>query len=113
MSDVVILTMSEFGRTARQNGSGGTDHGHATCFLALGGGISAARLGQMARPRARTTQLEGRDLAVTTDFRDVFRHKSRRHLGVLDLGAVFLAAKAARPISATCCAALEPGSTGS
>lgn len=89
MSDVVILTMSEFGRTARQNGSGGTDHGHATCFLALGGGIKGGKvLGKW--PGLAPEQLnEGRDLAVTTDFRDVFGEIAQRHLGVLDLGAVF------------------------
>lgn len=89
MSDVVILTMSEFGRTARQNGNGGTDHGHATCFLALGGDVRGGKvLGQW--PGLAPDQLyEGRDLALTTDFRDVFGEVAQRHLGVRDLSAVF------------------------
>ncbi|HLJ53873.1 MAG TPA: DUF1501 domain-containing protein [Chthonomonadaceae bacterium] len=89
MSDVVILTMSEFGRTVRQNGTGGTDHGHATCFLALGGSVNGGKvLGQW--PGLAPDQLyENRDLAVTTDFRDVFGEISRRHLGIQDLKAVF------------------------
>ena len=89
MSDVVILTMSEFGRTVRQNGTGGTDHGHATCFLALGGNVNGGKvLGQW--PGLAPEQLyESRDLAVTTDFRDVFGEIAQRHLGVQDLKAVF------------------------
>lgn len=89
MSDVVILTMSEFGRTARQNGNGGTDHGHATCFLALGGNVHGGKvLGDW--PGLAPEQLnEGRDLAVTTDFRDVFGEVAQRHLGVNDLSTVF------------------------
>lgn len=89
MADVVILTMSEFGRTARQNGTGGTDHGTGTCFLALGGAVSGGKvLGKW--PGLAPEQLyEGRDLAVTTDFRDVFGEIAQRHLGVQDLDAVF------------------------
>ncbi|PQV65514.1 putative conserved protein, DUF1501 family [Abditibacterium utsteinense] len=89
MSDVTILTMSEFGRTARQNGDGGTDHGHGTCFLALGGNVNGGQvLGTW--PGLAPEQLhEGRDLAVTTDFRSVFGEIATRHMGVRDLGAVF------------------------
>ncbi len=89
MSDVVILTMSEFGRTARQNGNGGTDHGHATCFLTLGGDVKGGKVyGDW--PGLAPEQLnEKRDLAVTTDFRDVFGEVAQRHLGVTDLDAVF------------------------
>ncbi len=89
MSDVVILTMSEFGRTARQNGNGGTDHGHGTCFFALGGNVQGGKvLGDW--PGLAPEQLnENRDLAVTTDFRDVFGEVAQRHLGVNDLNAVF------------------------
>ena len=89
MDDVVILTMSEFGRTVRQNGTGGTDHGHATCFMALGGRVNGGKvLGQW--PGLAPEQLyENRDLAITTDFRDVFGEVAQRHLGVQDLKAVF------------------------
>lgn len=89
MSDVVILTMSEFGRTARQNGNGGTDHGHATCFFALGGDVNGGKvLGQW--PGLASEKLnDDRDLALTTDFRDVFGEVASKHLGVTDLRAVF------------------------
>jgi uncharacterized protein (DUF1501 family) len=89
MSDVVVLTMSEFGRTARQNGNGGTDHGHATCFFAMGGDVKGGKvLGQW--PGLAPEQLnENRDLAVTTDFRDVFGELAQRHLGLTDLSALF------------------------
>lgn len=89
MEDVVILTMSEFGRTVRQNGSGGTDHGHANCMLVLGGPIAGGRiLGEW--PGLEREQLhEGRDLALTTDFRDVFAEIASGHLGVDALDRVF------------------------
>ena len=89
MNDVTILTMSEFGRTARQNGDGGTDHGHGTCFLALGGAINGGKvLGQW--PGLAPEQLhENRDLAVTTDFRSVFGEIASKHLGVKVLKTVF------------------------
>ncbi|MCA1591432.1 MAG: DUF1501 domain-containing protein [Acidobacteria bacterium] len=72
MEDVVILTMSEFGRTVQQNGTGGTDHGHANAMFVIGGSVRGGRVhGQW--PGLRNDQLfEGRDLALTTDFRDVF-----------------------------------------
>jgi uncharacterized protein (DUF1501 family) len=89
MDDTVILTMSEFGRTARQNGNGGTDHGHATCFLALGGKVRGGRVLGKWPGLAPEKLYEGRDLAHTTDFRDVFGEVAQRHLGVTDLGLVF------------------------
>ncbi|MFM7322584.1 MAG: DUF1501 domain-containing protein [Armatimonadota bacterium] len=89
MDDVVVLTMSEFGRTARQNGTGGTDHGHATCFLALGGGVSGGKV-HGAWPGLAPEQLhEGRDLAMTTDFRTVFREVAAGHLGIARPDALF------------------------
>jgi uncharacterized protein (DUF1501 family) len=89
MSDVVVLTMSEFGRTARQNGDGGTDHGHGTCFLAMGGNVKGGQvLGDW--PGLAPEQLyENRDLAVTTDFRRVFGELASNHLGIHDLSTVF------------------------
>lgn len=89
MADVVILTMSEFGRAARQNGTGGTDHGHATCFFALGGDVSGGKvLGKW--PGLADGQLyENRDLAVTTDFRAVFGEIATKHLGAQGLPRVF------------------------
>jgi uncharacterized protein (DUF1501 family) len=89
MDDVVILTMSEFGRTARQNGTGGTDHGHANAMFVLGG---AARGGKVYGdwPGLGPEQLhEGRDLALTTDFRDVFAEVATKHLGQASTQAIF------------------------
>jgi uncharacterized protein (DUF1501 family) len=82
MEDVVVLTMSEFGRTVAQNGTGGTDHGHGTCFFLLGGEIRGGKvLGKW--PGLRPSELyEGRDLAVTTDYRDLFAEIALSHLGV-------------------------------
>ena len=91
MSDVLVLTMSEFGRTARQNGNRGTDHGHGTAFFALGGGVRGGRvLGDW--PGLSPDKLfEGRDLAITTDYRDFFAEACVRHMGVAEaeLGKVF------------------------
>jgi uncharacterized protein (DUF1501 family) len=89
MDDVVILTMSEFGRTVRENGNRGTDHGHANAMLLLGNGVRGGKVhGQW--PGLKHDQLyEGRDLALTTDFRDVFAEVAREHLGTSNLQAVF------------------------
>jgi uncharacterized protein (DUF1501 family) len=87
--DVVILTMTEFGRTARENGNRGTDHGHASCMFVLGGEVKGGKVyGQW--PGLKGGQLhEGRDLALTTDFRDVFAEVAARHLGVRDTSTIF------------------------
>ena len=89
MEDVIILTMSEFGRTVAENGSGGTDHGHANCMLAIGGGVNGGRvLGRW--PGLEREQLyEGRDLALTTDFRNVFAEIVTGHLGVDRMDRIF------------------------
>jgi len=89
MEDVMILTMSEFGRTVAENGSGGTDHGHANCMLALGGAVNGGNvLGRW--PGLEREQLyEGRDLALTTDFRDVFGEIVTGHLGVDRMERIF------------------------
>ena len=89
MADVVIMTMSEFGRTARQNGSGGTDHGHAGCLFVIGGGVNGGKV-HGRWPGLEQEQLnEGRDLALTTDFRSVFGEVIRKHLGAGALERVF------------------------
>jgi len=81
MEDVVLVTMSEFGRTAAENGNAGTDHGHGNVMMVLGGGVQGGRLyGQW--PGLEPEQLyERRDLAVTTDFRDVLGEVVSGHLG--------------------------------
>ncbi len=89
MAGVAVVTMSEFGRTARENGSRGTDHGHANCMFVMGGGIQGGKVyGKW--PGLETEQLnEGRDLALTTDFRDVLGELVRKHLGNPSLNTVF------------------------
>src|SRR5947208_767860 len=89
MRNVVVLTMSEFGRTIRENGNSGTDHGHATAMLALGGPVNGGRVLGRWPGLGVEQRFEGRDVAVTTDFRDLFGEILARHLGATDLGAVF------------------------
>ena len=87
--DTVIATMSEFGRTARENGNRGTDHGHANVMFLLGGPVQGGKVyGRW--PGLDPAQLnEGRDLALTTDFRRVLGEAVSRHLGNAQLGTVF------------------------
>src|SRR5437773_10850915 len=82
MADVVVLTMSEFGRTVAENGNRGTDHGHATAMLVLGGGVRGGKVYGRWPGVAREQRFDGRDLAVTTDFRALFAEVAGRHLGV-------------------------------
>lgn len=89
IQDVVLLTMSEFGRTARQNGGGGTDHGHATSFLALGGSVQGGKVYGEWPGLAPESLHDGRDLALTTDFRDVFGEIAAKHLGARSLSSIF------------------------
>ena len=89
MSDVVVLTMSEFGRTVAENGSIGTDHGHATAMFVMGGGVRGGRVAGRWPGLDPAQQFQGRDLAVTTDFRDLFSEILVRHSGATDLGAIF------------------------
>lgn len=86
---VVVVVMSEFGRTARENGTGGTDHGHGNFMLLLGGKVRGGRvLGNL--PGLAPDQLfEGRDVPVTTDFRDVLAELCERHLHLPDASALF------------------------
>jgi uncharacterized protein (DUF1501 family) len=81
LADTVIVTMSEFGRAVAQNGSGGTDHGHGNAMLLLGGAVKGGRVYGRWPGLAPEARHEGRDLAVTTDFRDVFAEIVVRHLG--------------------------------
>jgi uncharacterized protein (DUF1501 family) len=89
MENVVILTMSEFGRMARQNGNGGTDHGHAGAMFVIGGQVHGKKVyGQW--PGLSPEQLyEGRDLALTTDFRTVFAEIATKHLGAKKIDPMF------------------------
>jgi uncharacterized protein (DUF1501 family) len=87
--DTVLVTMSEFGRTARENGNRGTDHGHANVMFVLGGPVRGGRV-YGSWPGLDPSQLnDGRDLALTTDFRRVLGEAVSRHLGNRNLNAVF------------------------
>ena len=89
MADVVVVTMSEFGRTVKENGNRGTDHGHGNAMLVMGGPIKGGKVyGKW--PGLNQNQLwEGRDLAITTDFRDVFAEVVTGHLGATDVSKIF------------------------
>ena len=87
--DTVIVTMSEFGRTARENGNRGTDHGHANVMFVLGGPVKGGKVYGRWPGLDQTQLYEGRDLAVTTDFRLVLSEVVSRYLGNEDLKAVF------------------------
>jgi uncharacterized protein (DUF1501 family) len=89
MEDIALVTMSEFGRTAKENGNRGTDHGHANVMFVMGGAVQGGKVyGQW--PGLAEEQLnEGRDLALTTDFRDVLGELVAKHLGNPNLKAVF------------------------
>lgn len=87
--NTVIVTMSEFGRTARQNGTGGTDHGHANAMFVLGGPVRGGRVYGRWPGLAPEQLYQGRDLAVTTDFRQVLAEAATKTLGARDLDRVF------------------------
>jgi uncharacterized protein (DUF1501 family) len=89
MADVVVLTMSEFGRTVAENGNRGTDHGHATAMLLLGGGVRGGRVYGRWPGLSRERLHEGRDLAVTTDFRALFAEVAGRQLGIAKPATLF------------------------
>ncbi len=87
MQDVMILTMTEFGRTAEENGSQGTDHGNAACWFAMGGGVRSGVYGQW--PGLEKAQLyKGRYLAHSVDFRDIFGEIASKHLGNTQLASL-------------------------
>jgi uncharacterized protein (DUF1501 family) len=89
MQNITFVTMSEFGRTAKENGNRGTDHGHANCMFVMGGDVKGGKVyGRW--PGLNEGQLnEGRDLALTTDFRSVLGEILHQHNGVKDLASVF------------------------
>ena len=89
MHDVVIVTLSEFGRTAAENGNRGTDHGHANAIFVVGGQVAGGKVYGQWPGLDRDQLFEGRDLALTTDFRDVLAEALVNHLGATDLKSVF------------------------
>jgi uncharacterized protein (DUF1501 family) len=89
MRNVVVLTMTEFGRTVKQNGSGGTDHGHASTLFVMGGPVKGGKVYGKWPGLAPEQLYEGRDLALTTDFRDVFSEVLKKHMRAGDTVQVF------------------------
>ena len=87
--DTVVVTMSEFGRTARENGNRGTDHGHANVMFVLGGPVKGGKVYGRWPGLDQSQLYEGRDLALTTDFRQVIGEAVVRHMGNKDLATVF------------------------
>jgi uncharacterized protein (DUF1501 family) len=87
-SDVVLMTMTEFGRTVRANGSGGTDHGRGSAMFVLGEGVRGGVYGQIEALSPDALE-DGRDLPVTTDFRSLFAGVARGHLGVTATDRLF------------------------
>ncbi|HEY6372017.1 MAG TPA: DUF1501 domain-containing protein [Candidatus Sulfotelmatobacter sp.] len=89
MEDTVVVTMSEFGRTARENGNRGTDHGHANVMFVLGGPVKGGKVYGRWPGLDQSQLYEGRDLALTTDFRQVIGEAVARHMGNKNLANVF------------------------
>jgi uncharacterized protein (DUF1501 family) len=89
MADTMVLTMSEFGRAVGENGNRGTDHGHGNAMLIVGGGVKGGKVYGRWPGLGVEQRYDRRDLAVTTDFRDVFAEIVVRHLGVADPRAIF------------------------
>jgi len=89
MGDVVFVSMSEFGRTAHENGNRGTDHGHANCMFVMGGDVKGGKV-YTRWPGMNDGQLyQDRDLAVTTDYRSVLSEIMLKHMGDRDMKMVF------------------------
>jgi uncharacterized protein (DUF1501 family) len=89
MEDVVLVTMSEFGRTAAENGNNGTDHGHGNVMFVMGGPVAGGKIYGKWPGLEKEQLYEGRDLSVTTDFRTVLAELTARHLGTANLTQVF------------------------
>jgi uncharacterized protein (DUF1501 family) len=98
MQDIVVLTMSEFGRAVAENGNRGTDHGHGNAMFILGGSVRGGKVYGKWPGLAREQRYEGRDLAVTTDFRAVFDEVVHQHLGLTNTRAVFPGFTAPAPL---------------
>ena len=87
--DVTVMTMTEFGRTVKQNGTNGTDHGRASCNFILGNGVEGGKVHGIVNPLSVENLEDGRDLAVTTDFRSVFSEVVNKHLHVTNNKILF------------------------
>jgi uncharacterized protein (DUF1501 family) len=83
-ADTVVTVISEFGRTVAENGTGGTDHGHGNALWLLGGAVRGGRVLGEWPGLERSARFEGRDLAVSTDYRSVLAGVAAQHLGLRD-----------------------------
>jgi uncharacterized protein (DUF1501 family) len=89
LDDIVIVTMSEFGRTASENGNRGTDHGHANVMFVIGGRVRGGKVYGRWPGLAQEVLYEGRDLDLTTDYRAVCSEVLARHLAQRDTARIF------------------------
>lgn len=87
--DITVMTMTEFGRTVKQNGTGGTDHGRASCSFILGNDVSGGNVLGLIKPLVAENLEDGRDLPVTTDFRSVFSEVATKHLNIKNNNILF------------------------
>ncbi len=87
--DITVMSMTEFGRTVKQNGTGGTDHGRASCNFILGNDVNGGKVHGTMSPLSIENLEDKRDLAVTTDFRAVFSEVAGRHLKIRDNKSLF------------------------
>ena len=87
--DVTVMTMTEFGRTVHQNGTGGTDHGRASCNFILGNNVNGGKVHGTINELAKENLEDGRDVPVTTDFRAVFSEVADKHLKLHDDRTLF------------------------
>jgi uncharacterized protein (DUF1501 family) len=98
LGEVALITLSEFGRTARENGNRGTDHGHANVMFALGGPVRGGKVYGRWPGLAPEVLNEGRDLSLTTDFRTVCGEVISRHLGQKDTSRIFPGFRSTAPL---------------
>ena len=89
MADITLVTMSEFGRTVKENGDRGTDHGHANVMFLLGGAVRGGKVYGDWPGLERERLYEGRDLNVTTDFRTVLAELVNKRMGNQEIASVF------------------------
>lgn len=89
IEDVTIITITEFGRTVRENGNRGTDHGHGSCFFVINGNVKPKNIIANWKDLKKENLYEERDLPVTTDFRDIFSEILRTQFSFNDLSKVF------------------------
>ena len=87
--NVLLVSMTEFGRTLQENGNRGTDHGHASVMMLLGGGVKGGKVYGRWPGLEPENLFEGRDLQVTTDFRQVLSEALSNHLGIADVSGIF------------------------